>query len=95
MASKVLRSNLAHKKLASKYDKISVSLKDSTAKQFWSVVKRDYHNDVCLKQSTSNKLLSFKEKREIFDYWKKDLISYRKYVNKNFHFNRFIPKEEH
>ena len=50
MASKVLRSNLAHKRLASKYDKISVSLKDSTAKQFWSVVKRDYHNDICLKQ---------------------------------------------
>ena len=91
--SKIERSNKAHKRLSRIHNDKSNTYSDSHPKSFWLRVKRDYHDSVALDQARFGKILTRNEKRNLYRLSVISLADYRKGVNENYGFNRYIPKK--
>ena len=91
--SKVERSNLSHKKLSNKHNDIANMNSDRTPKNFWALVKRDYHDAIVLRQSRQNTIASKDIKKKIFTRCAESLADYRIDINEVYKDNRYIPKK--
>ena len=91
--SKIERSNKAHKRLSRIHNDKSNTYSDSHPKSFWLRVKRDYHDSVARDQARFGKILTRNEKKNIYRISALELADYRKAVNKNYGFNRYVPKK--
>ena len=93
MNLKIIKSNDVHKKLSKKHNDKANNTYCSTSINFWSLVKRDYHDSVIRDQNKFNKKLSINEKRALYNVAVKELVDYRKFVNEEYGLNRYIPKK--
>ena len=93
MSTKLERSNKVHMRLSDKHNDNANLNHNSTAKNFWSLVRRDYHDSVVRDQKRFGKILSKAEKKNLYRLAINDVVDYRKSVNKDFGFNRYVPKK--
>lgn len=91
--SKYKRSNIRHETLSRKNNDIANRYSQRSKENFISLVKRDYHDLVILEQNKLKRVLTKDERKKIFKNAKSSLIDYRKSVNKDFGFGRYIPKK--
>lgn len=91
--SKYIRSNIRHNFLSKKNNDIANNYPQSSKKNFLSLVKRDYHDLVIIEQNKNKRILSKDEKKKLFKVAESSLIDYRKSVNKDFGFGRYVPNK--
>ena len=92
MNSKLQKSIDSHRKLRDQHESISQSYSQTTSQNFWATVKRDYHWEIMNKQTKEKRILSDNEKKNIYTRCKNSLIDYRKAVNRDYGFGRYIPQ---
>lgn len=82
LSKKVYYSNVAHHTIAQKQDDKTFEMfkkhKNNTNEYHNLCIKQNYHGDVILKQIDNNRILSLKEKKEIFDKCTRHRDEYRK-----------------
>lgn len=93
MSKSINRSNRTHERLSRKHNDNANMHRDSTSKNFWSLVRRDYHDSVVRDQKRFGKILSKDEKKNLYRLAINDVVDYRKSVNEYYGFNRYIPKK--
>ena len=93
MAKNVSRSNKIHERLSKKHNDNANFHHESSSKNFWSLVRRDYHDSVVRDQKRFGKILSKDEKKNLYRLTINDVVDYRKSVNEYYGTNRYIPKK--
>lgn len=91
--SKLNRSNKAHERLSDHYNNVANNNRVETPKNFWALVKRDYHDEVNRTQKRTGRLLDKSAKKHLYNQCAYSLADYRDEVNMNYGYSRYIPKK--
>ena len=91
--NKLKQSNKVHQRLSNKHNDLANKYSDSSPKKFWHLVKRDYHEQIVKEQREMGKVLHPVNRKNTYMNCIYSLVDYRKDVNKNYGFNRYIPKK--
>ena len=93
MIKKVLRSNAMHKRLENHHNEIVNRTHRSKAKSFWSIVKRDYHNEIRFMQKEKKRILTNEEKKILYKDCVERLAAHRYSVPSLRGIRGWVPKK--